>query len=149
MAPPLPLTTHVHRLRRIRSFFCALAFAALAVQAGCGDPEEKRNEALREEIIEVHDRAMDKIGLMYMLETKLKNEPPAGASEELIDRRVEALQEANRAMFGWMNRYQPLGVAGDTAADNRYRLEQLEKIKEVSRLIDQAIAEARQLRSDD
>jgi hypothetical protein len=136
--PPLP----VFRI------LCLVLFAtALAIQPGCRDPEEQRNEALRKEIIEVHDRAMDKIGLMFSLEMKLKNEPPAGVKEEEIERRIDALKEANRAMFRWMNQYQTLGIEGDTAADTRYRLDQLEQIKEVGRLTDRAIDEAEQLLS--
>jgi hypothetical protein len=145
----VPVTAHNHHPRLLRSLLCVTVFAVLAVQLGCSSPEEKRNEALREEIIEVHDRAMDKIGLMFALEMKLKNESPAGVPEELINKRIEALKEANRAMFRWMNQYQTLSVAGDTAADSRYRIEQLEQIKEVSRLTDQAIAQAHQLLSGD
>lgn len=126
----------------IRSLHALLLCAALAVQPGCSSPQEKENEALREEIIEVHDRAMDKIGLMFSLEMRLKNEPPADAPEETIEARIKALKEANRAMFRWMNQYKTLGVEGDIEADNRYRLEQLERIKEVGRLTDRAIEEA-------
>lgn len=145
----MPLTSRNHQPRRLRSLLCVLVLAVLTVQAGCSSPEEKRNEALREEIIEIHDRAMEKIGLLFALEMKLKNEAPAGVPEDLISRRIEALKEANRAMFRWMNHYQTLGLEGGTAADNRYRLEQLEQIKEVSRLTDQAIAEAERLLSGD
>jgi len=129
----------------LRGLFTALVFAALAVQPGCSSPQEKQNEALRKEIIEVHDRAMDKIGLMFSLEMKLKNEAPAGAAEDLIEARIEALKEANSAMFRWMNQYQTLGVGGDIEADNRYRLDQLEQIREVGRLTDQAIEEAERM----
>jgi hypothetical protein len=126
-----------------------LLVAALAGQYGCTDPQAKKNEALRKEIIEVHDRAMDKIGVMFELEMKLKNDPPPGLSREIIDRRVAALQQANRAMFAWMNQYQTLAVDADIEVDTRYRIKQLDLIKEVSRMTDQAIAEAGQMKPTD
>lgn len=90
---------------------------------------------------------MDKIGLMFSLEMRLKNKPPAGVEEEEVKRRIDLLKEADRAMFHWMNHYQPLGIEGDTAADTRYRLDQLEQIREVNRLTDRAIEEAELLLS--
>lgn len=117
---------------------------------GCSDPQAGKNEALRKEIIDVHDLAMDKIGYMFALEIKLKKrEPQSEAARESISQRVKALQGANRAMFSWMNQYQTLAVDDDISRDNQYRLEQLDMIKEVSRLTDQAILEAEQILSGD
>ena len=149
MAAELSLKFHRLSLPLFRILCPVLVAAALAIVPGCGDPEEQRNEALREEIIAVHDRAMDKIGLMFSLEMKLTNEPPAGARQEEVERRIDALKEANRAMFQWMNQYQTLGIQGDIAADSRYRLDQLEQIRAVGRLTDRAIEEAEQLLSGD
>lgn len=145
MAEYLSLTKWRRRARRFKAALAILLAALLACQFGCTNPQAEKNEALRKEIIEVHDRAMDKIGTMFALEMKLKNDPPPGLGRELIDRRVAALQEANRAMFAWMNQYQTLAVADDIEADTRYRLEQLALIKEVGRLTDQAIADAEQM----
>lgn len=145
MAQYLSLTKWRRRARRFKAALAILLAALLACQFGCTNPQAEKNEALRKEIIEVHDRAMDKIGTMFALEMKLKNDPPPGLGRELIDRRVAALQEANRAMFAWMNQYQTLAVADDIEADTRYRLEQLALIKEVGRLTDQAIADAEQM----
>ncbi len=141
MAHDLSLTRWRQSASRFMAGLSILLAAAFACQYGCTNPQAEKNEALREEIIEVHDRAMEKIGTMFALEMKLKNDPPPGLSREIIDRRVAALQEANRAMFAWMNQYQTLAVADDIETDTRYRLEQLDLIKEVSRLTDQAISD--------
>ena len=85
---------------------------------------------------------------MYGLATRPKNLEPAGAQAKAsIDQRIAALQEANRAMFKWMNQYQTLFVAEDLAEDNRYRREQLEKIETVGRMTGEAIGEAEQILS--
>ena len=77
---------------------------ALLALNGCSDPQAEQNEVLRAEIIKVHDEAMDKIGYMFALETKLTTlQAVPAASEESIDTTVAALQEANSAMFRWMN----------------------------------------------
>lgn len=116
---------------------------------GCSDPQTAENERLREEIIAVHDEAMDKIGYMFVLETKLKKFQPAQElGQDLIDQKVIALQEANRAMFKWMNQYQTLFIGDDITRDNEYRREQLEKIKTISRMTNQAIVEAEQTLSN-
>ena len=113
---------------------------------GCSDPLATENEALRTQINLVHDEAMAKIGYMFELETRLKKFPsnPKLPAEHL-ERSVDALQQANRDMFSWMNQYQTLFVADDLSLDNKYRREQLEMIRAVSRLTDSAITDAEQI----
>ena len=117
--------------------------ALLLTLCGCTDPLAEENEALRKEIIEVHDQAMDKIGYMFVLETRLKKLTPGGElSRNRIDNSIKALQQANKEMFKWMNQYQTLFMADDISGDNGYRLQQLDKIGAVSHMINEAIADA-------
>lgn len=118
--------------------------------SGCPDPQAQKNEALRDEIIQVHDEAMDKIGYMFTLETRLgRLQAGPAASRESIDTAVIALQEANSAMFRWMNQYQTLLVGGDISRDNEYRRRQLEMIREVGRMTNNAIGGAEQILAGD
>ena len=118
--------------------------------SGCPDPQAQKNEALRDEIIQVHDEAMDKIGYMFTLETRLgRLQAGPAPSKEAIDTAVKALQEANSAMFRWMNQYQTLLVGGDISRDNEYRQQQLEMIREVGRVTNQAIGGAEQILAGD
>ena len=115
---------------------------------GCSDPAAEENEALRETIIEVHDEAMDKIGYMFVLETRLKKlQPSPDLPADTLADSIAALQQANREMFGWMNQYQTLYVTGDITQDTRYRRQQLEKIEAVSTLTNEAIAAAEHILS--
>lgn len=117
---------------------------------GCSDPGAEENEALREKIIEVHDEAMDKIGYMFVLETRLKKlQPSSELSGDMLAGSIGALQQANKEMFGWMNQYQTLYVAEDISQDTRYRRQQLEKIEAVSKLTNDAIAAAEHILSAD
>ena len=127
-----------------------VAAALLLTLWGCSDPLADENEALREEIIEVHDEAMDKIGYMFVLETRLKKVVPAPElSRESIDNSIAALQQANREMFRWMNQYQTLHVDDDLGRDNSYRRQQLEMIRAVGNMTRQAIDDAEHILAAD
>ena len=142
MAAFLPLI-----IVRILRLHCWLATGLVAlILCGCSDPLAEENEVLRKEIIEVHDEAMEKIGYMFVLETRLKKFPPTEElSQHSRDLAITALQQANREMFGWMNQYQTLFVDEDLALDNNYRRQQLELISAVRKMTNEAITGAEQI----
>ena len=142
MAAFLPLI--VVRILRLP---CWLAMALVVlILCGCSDPLAEENEVLRKEIIEVHDEAMEKIGYMFVLETRLKKfQPTEELSQHSRDLAITALQQANREMFGWMNQYQTLFVDEDLAMDNNYRRQQLELISAVRKMTNEAITGAEQI----
>ncbi len=126
------------------------AAAVLFLLWGCSNPLAEENDNLRKEIIEVHDQAMDKIGYMFILESRLKNmQPDPNLSQDSIDITIEALQQANKEMFRWMNQYQTLFVNDDLSRDNSYRQQQLEMIRSVARMTNLAIADAEQILAAD
>ena len=128
----------------VRWWLCV--FTIILSMSSCSDPLATENEALRTQITEVHDEAMAKIGYMFALETQLKNLPSdPRLPNERLESSVDALQQANRDMFSWMNQYQTLFVADDLSLDNEYRRTQLEMIRAVSRLTDSAISDAEQI----
>jgi len=120
------------------SAFVLLA-ATLFVFPGCTDPLSRENDALRQEIIVVHDEAMEKIGLIYELQKELKAQASCSGAYEAY---VNALAQADESMFAWMRQYRTLAVDGDLAGDNRYRREQLEQIRAVQQLMEEAIGQA-------
>ena len=125
--------------QRLSCFFAPI-LALLFVIPACTDEQTRENNRLRDEIIEVHDEAMDKIGSMYELELKLGNSSIAdSAQKKSIDNAISALQRANKMMFDWMHQYQTLAVDPELGKDNTYRHEQLLMISEVQRLTDESI----------
>jgi len=124
------------KLRSIAlSFLVVLCFVI-----SCTDEQSRENTRLREEIIAVHDQAMDKIGHMYELEIKLHAlEEPDPGEKKVVEQAISALQNANNIMFDWMHQYQTLAVDSEPDKDNVYRRQQLLEIKEVQRLTDEAI----------
>lgn len=124
--------------------------AVILTLYGCSDPLARENEALRSEIIEVHDQTMDKIGYMFVLESRLKKMVPGPQlSRNKLDSSIAALQYANKEMFRWMNHYQTLFVADDISRDNAYRQQQLEMIQTVSKMTTLAIADAEHILAAD
>ena len=124
--------------------------AVILTLYGCSDPLARENEALRSEIIEVHDQTMDKIGYMFVLESRLKKMVPGPQlSRNKLDSSIVALQYANKEMFRWMNQYQTLFVADDLNRDNAYRQQQLEMIQTVSKMTTLAIADAEHILAAD
>ncbi len=121
---------------------CRLApiLALVLVIAACADEQARENNRLREEIIAVHDEAMEKIGSMYELEVKLQTIPNTDPlRQQSVDKAIADLQQANKKMFDWMHQYQTLAVGTDITDDNSYRLQQLHLIQEVQRLTDTSI----------
>ena len=129
---------HLNISRPTCCLFSILALL-LAISA-CTDEQTSENSRLREEIIAVHDEAMEKIGLMYELEVKLQAIANADLlRKKSLDQAIADLQQANKKMFDWMHQYQTLAVSADIAKDNEYRHQQLLLIQEVQRLTDTAI----------
>ena len=130
---------HLNNSRAFYRLFSILVLVLLAITA-CTDKQTRENNRLREEIIAVHDEAMEKIGYMYELEVKLQTIASADPQrEKAIDKAIANLQEANKKMFDWMHQYQTLAVSADIAKDNGYRRQQLLLIQEVQHVTDTAI----------
>ncbi len=129
---------------------CAVAAASLWILvSGCSDPDTELNERLRSDITLIHDQVMKQTGLIFDLRVRLgrlreelKNDLQDRGRK--IDQLSEALEEADRMMFAWMNQYQTLAVDDDLGVDNAYRQEQLEAIRSVSRKTDTAVSAAEQ-----
>lgn len=114
--------------------------------AGCRSAAEQKNDQLQEEIIRVHDLAMEKIGYMYELEVKLEQLPGRDKeTEEAVREVISHLKNANTMMFDWMHQYQPLAVDDSLDQDSSYRERQLLEIRKVQELTNDSIRDSEQL----
>lgn len=137
------------RRQKISRFWTAMLAVSFLLISACTNEHTLENNRLREEIIAVHDQAMEKIGYMYELEIKLQTiSQPEAAQKKGVDDAVSRLQEANRLMFDWMHQYQTLAVDAEPEKDNVYRNRQLLLIKEVQRLTNESIQIAETLLED-
>jgi len=104
-------------MNRIKTLFLAviIGFAALACESG--PSEEEQQNSMKDEVMEIHDEVMPKMGEM----NTLKNELLADAESLAIDstnvenieksntlKQIAAeLEEANKSMMDWMRNYKP------------------------------------------
>ncbi|MEE4166851.1 MAG: hypothetical protein V2I35_12685 [Desulfocapsaceae bacterium] len=135
---------------RYGCYLAPVLLLLLFIISACMDEQSNENNRLREEIISVHDEAMDKIGYMYELEITLQAIPVADpATKQARDEAVAKLQLANKKMFDWMHQYQTLAVSQDIAEDNRYRKQQLLLIQDVQLVTDESIKKSEKLLNSD
>jgi len=117
-----------------------VAIVTVLLLPGCKNAVLQENDTLREEIIRVHDLAMEKIGYMYELEVKLEESSSTDReSEDEIKKAISHLKTADTMMFDWMHQYQTLAVGSTLEKDNEYRSTQLLMISKVQQHTDSAI----------
>ncbi len=98
------------------------------------------NRQLADEVMEIHDAAMEKMTDMYELKLQLKElETQTGPSEELTGA-IDDLQHAHSGMMRWMREYKPPQNNQEQSAVQNYLQNELEKIREVSRKIDTSLS---------
>ena len=106
----------------------------------CSNGEMHKNEQLREEIITVHDAAMEKIGYMYQLQVQLQTLDAQNVEyKKNIEEAMDKLKQADTMMFDWMHQYQTLAVDSDLAKDTLYRQQQLQMIANIQQLTNESI----------
>lgn len=105
-----------------------------------GDP----NQALYDQVMEVHNEVMPKTSDIYQLKKELKElmvkEPGKQAELEPI---VMELDSADRSMMDWMHKFnEPDSVSQEAARE--YLENEMEKINQVKELINTSIQKAKE-----
>lgn len=127
---------------------------AMAVMA-CTNPKEQQIEQLKTEAIEVHDEVMPSIGEIGELSRKLgaKRKALVGDSSDSalqhrlnLTQHIDSLDAAYDAMMDWMDQFKPKmddSVEQDSAI--RYYERQLNEIKEVKRMMNSSLENAKEV----
>lgn len=113
-------------------------------------PAPTAEERLYQEVMDLHDEAMEQMSLIRRLSRQLSDSiENTGVNpmeqEETIDRyrnRLQKLKEADEAMRQWMRRFNYQNV--QESEKMAYLQQEKERIEEVDRKIDDAIAAARE-----
>jgi len=109
------------------------------------------NEALKEEVIAIHDEVMPKMGALRAHQKRLAEEAAeleakdgSRYQEEIKKRRqiAQDLDEAYEGMFVWMRQFRPQLDEMDEDEGRAYLLEQKEKVRKVNEEIKSALARA-------
>ena len=137
-------------------FFCALSIALLVScgKSGSHDGHDGNgatdstdtNRALYDQVMEIHDEEMPKSQDIYRLKKNIQDQitnTPGMVVEQKkeFERMVSKLDSADRAMMDWMHQFNPPDTLDDESK-REYLENEIEKIKKVRDLTEEAIREA-------
>ena len=125
--------------------FIALGLAFVAACNSQKSEEVAKIEALKEEVIAVHDEAMARMGEIMQLKKQLQTKAEADTTAG-IRQTIQNLEAADAAMMDWMRNFK-FQLTEDTneAADTTHaaaKIEYLQQEKEKMKTIDQKMVEA-------
>ena len=131
---------------------------AVLLLAACGKPSEHSdhddssegdnpNEALYNQVMDVHDEVMPKMEDIYKLKKDLQ-EQIATTPDMVVERKrqleaiISNLDSANNAMMDWMHKFSPLPDSIDQEKAREYLESEIERIREVKELMNESIEKA-------
>lgn len=94
------------------------------------------NRVLYDQVIEIHDSAMAKMGNLYDLKKRLQDQianTPGMVVEEKkkLERRISNLDSVGQVMMDWMHKFNPLPDTVDQEKVREYLESEMEKIRKV------------------
>ena len=134
-----------------------IAFLLVLILAACGNKGNHKghdegedastgnpNEALYDEVMDIHDDVMPKMEDLYKLkqnlQTKLDSASDiASEKKEELKKRIAHLDSVSNLMMDWMHKFDPLPDSADQEEAREYLESEMEKIKKVKDAMLEAI----------
>lgn len=112
------------------------------------DPSNNPNQALYDQVMEVHDEVMPKTSEIYQLKKELlekiaKTPDLVADKKKQLDQIIVELDSADHSMMDWMHKFNPLPDSANQEAAREYLENEMEKIKKVRELINGSIQKAK------
>lgn len=106
--------------------------------------EDDLNAVLYDEVMKVHDEAMEKMDEIYRLKQRLKTKMDSTTADgkAAIQAVYNKLDSADKGMMEWMHAFQPDSLEGE--AYREYMESELERVKKVREDIQDALQRARE-----
>ena len=101
------------------------------------DPvDDESNQALYEQVMEIHDEVMPKMDDMYKrkkeLQDRIASTPDMPEAEKLaLEQTIQQLDSANNSMMVWMRQFNPPTDSANQEALREYLESQLEMVKKM------------------
>jgi hypothetical protein len=138
-----------------------LGFAALLLLAACtkgtdhdqanhdSASNESPNQALYDQVMDVHDEVMPKMDeimkLKRSLQDQIANSPDLVLErKEQLERVIANLDSANNAMMNWMHEFNPLPDSVDQEKAREYLESEMERIRKVKTTMLESIDKAKE-----
>jgi hypothetical protein len=138
-----------------------LLFISLAILASCAKPgkqedhhhdggnsDENPNQALYDQVMDIHDEVMPRSEDIYQLKKALQ-EKIASTPDLIAEKKQELelaiaqLDSADQSMMDWMHHFHPLPDSADQEKARAYLESEMESIKKVRELTNESIEKAK------
>ncbi|HEV8514897.1 MAG TPA: hypothetical protein VGQ59_16545 [Cyclobacteriaceae bacterium] len=137
-------------------------FIGLILLAGCGkssqhenhDSEEESpinnpNQALYDQVMDIHDDVMPKSDEIYQLKKEIKDKIASAKNLEpnkkkQLEQILTELDSADHSMMDWMHKFKPLPDSADQELAREYLENEMERIKNVRELINGSLQKAKE-----
>ena len=111
---------------------------------GSDDVTDNPNQALYNEVMNIHDEVMPKMDDIYKLKVKLQDKLDSASTmsaEEKIklQQRIAHLDSVGNLMMDWMHKFDPLPDSSDREEAREYLESEMEKIRKVKDAMLEAI----------
>jgi Mg2+ and Co2+ transporter CorA len=115
---------------------------------GASDHSDNPNQALYDQVMDIHDEVMPKMEDMYKLKKDLQDKianSPAMVEEQKkeLEGMIANLDSASNAMMDWMHNFNPLPDSVDQEAAREYLENEMERIKKVRDQTNETIEKAK------
>jgi len=113
------------------------------------DTDDGPNQALYDQVMEVHDEVMPKMDdimkLKRELQEKIANSPDMVVErKEQLEKVIANLDSASNAMMSWMHEFNPLPDSVDQEKAREYLESEMEQIRKVKTLTLESIEKAKE-----
>ena|SRR2546430_7094369 len=111
-------------------------------------PSGNPNQALYDQVMDIHDEVMPKTDEIYRLKKEIQDKV-AKSPDMVADRKKELgqiiheLDSADHSMMDWMHKFNPLPDSADQEKAREYLENEMERIKKVRELINGSIQKAK------
>ena len=113
---------------------------------GCNKSDDGGNQALYEEVMDIHDEVMPKMNDLHKaktaLQTRLKLPGVADNEKQEISDKIAIIDSASDGMMVWMRQFNPLPDSLGEEKARIYLEKELEKVKKVKEDIQEALKKA-------
>ncbi|MBL7870824.1 MAG: hypothetical protein JNM78_04370 [Cyclobacteriaceae bacterium] len=111
--------------------------------------EESPNQALYDQVMDVHDEVMPRMDelmkLKRQLQEKIANTPDMVVEKkQQMEKMISNLDSASTAMMNWMHAFNPLPDSVDQEKAREYLESEMERIRKVKSLISETIDKAKE-----
>jgi hypothetical protein len=138
-----------------------LLFVSLSILASCakigkqeghhqdgGSSEENPNQALYDQVMDIHDEIMPRKEDIYQLkkelQEKLTSSPElAEDKKQELELVIAQLDSADQFMMDWMHEFSPLPDSANQEKARAYLESEMERIKKVKDFMNESIAKAK------